>query len=202
MIRVRFGEMVSTLAVTDAEGKRIIGSCVLVPMNNRTYLLTAKHVLKAAGEQIRVVGIKGVRVRIEGKVIWEQAGRDIIGFETTLGAREEVLTIGEGRYSIGAECRFLGFPFGWGTEVGAGEWPMQPLIKGGLISGGKPPEVYVDAIANPGFSGGPLFVAEENPERPELIGIVSSRIWETGGNAGIVICEDTRQVMKTIRARM
>lgn len=84
-----------------------------------------------------------------------------------------------GEFILGQDVYFVGYPYKmWsdGGEIMYGR-PL-PFVKKGTISAGLDPtddvkRIYVDAINNEGFSGGPLVVARPNTIDYRVIGVVS-----------------------------
>jgi len=80
--------------------------------------------------------------------------------------------------ALGEDMFFLGFPFKMWGDIGAfmGGFPC-PFAKKGTLSSlgvGSPQVLYVDAINNEGFSGGPLFFYPmSKPKELRIAGVVS-----------------------------
>ena len=76
---------------------------------------------------------------------------------------------------IGQDIRFLGFPYGMGSEMGDlnRDFPI-PLVKQGIMSGVDPEKnLLLDGHNNPGFSGGPVVCQSEQGNNLAVIGIIS-----------------------------
>lgn len=126
-----------------------------------------------------------------------------------------------GEITLGHEVYFLGFPYKMWGDVGKfmGGLPC-PFAKKGMLSSlslGKPQVLYVDAINNEGFSGGPLFFYPMGrPNELRIAGVVSKfRVEEepvlaadgspTGMrvqyNTGFLVAYSINHVLEIIRAK-
>ena len=119
----------------------------------------------------------------------------------------------------GQQAYILGFPYGrhsgW-AEVNGGR-PI-PFVKAGVISaftGGDVKQVYVDAHANEGFSGGPVvFNPQREPQELRVAAVVAgylqfhralhdsrgNHVATVGENTGIVVATDVLHVNDLIDA--
>ncbi|MFD1296688.1 hypothetical protein ACFQ4Q_08565 [Lysobacter gummosus] len=80
--------------------------------------------------------------------------------------------------ALGQDTYFLGFPYKMWGNVGdsMGGMPCAFAKKGGIstLDLGDPQVLYVDAINNEGFSGGPLFFYPDGqPSKVHVAGVVS-----------------------------
>jgi hypothetical protein len=128
--------------------------------------------------------------------------------------------------NITQDVYFLGFPYGGKRILGTRTFRLYStfqgssypaaLIKRGLISGidnSDPAStiIYIDAMNNPGFSGGPVIVYDSAARTSKVIGVVSGRVPEelmtpegvkpppVGVNSGIVIVHDIKAAVASIR---
>lgn len=108
---------------------------------------------------------------------------------------------------LGQDCFILGYPY---LMAGAANFPGTglPMIKKAVISGARKIDGasywYVDADANPGFSGGPLVFRLADTDEYQFAGVVIQRMTgplEQGGPmspAGFSVClgiQHVRQVL-------
>lgn len=158
------------------------GTAFTLEVNDEEYLITAKHLLPDQGDVIDLRlfyenrWLKGAaRVVARGRGEIDIA---VLKLDTRLTPNEfEVLPSIE-HLTLGQDVYFLGFPYKmWGNvgDIMAGR-PLPFAKKGALslLSIDSPQVLYVDAINNEGFSGGPLFFyAHSEPQRVRVAGVVS-----------------------------
>ena len=156
-----------------------IGTGFTIEVDNRQYLITAKHVVGSSAPSgmieifhdnawvagpYRIIPVEAEVVDIAVLALSQQLAGVL---PVTLGFKGAFLS---------QSVFFIGFPFGLsidGRAVNSG-YPI-PLVKHGILSAffsqeGQP--FIIDGINNPGFSGGPVVTAE-NPQKPNIIGVVS-----------------------------
>jgi S1-C subfamily serine protease len=158
------------------------GTCFSIDVENRQYLITAKHVVDGlvAGADILVHHAQDWKLCLVSDVWFATGGADVAVISPTKQVSptlEVDLSGGVGSY-VSQEVYFLGFPYGFYTEAGNinNDYPI-PFVKRGIISGfTKASEehqiIFVDGHNNPGFSGGPLVTTNASP-RQNLIGVIS-----------------------------
>jgi hypothetical protein len=88
------------------------------------------------------------------------------------------VAIGFGEIELGQDIYFLGYPFKMWADYGELTAGLpSPFIKKGTLSAvqmNEPKLLYVDAINNEGFSGGPLyFFPKARPQEVRIAGVVS-----------------------------
>jgi hypothetical protein len=160
-----------------------VASSFTIEVNDRQYLITARHALKSLGSGSRVQVLQ----EQEGK--WRDVTVRAIPVEpetvdiSVLALDEQLSDIlpvdlsGEKDSYLSEAVFFVGFPYRLsiaGHNVNRG-FPI-PLVKHGIIaaiSGPRGDPFLVDAINNPGFSGGPV-VRTRNTKKPAIIGVVSA----------------------------
>ena len=188
-----------------------LGTGFTLDINKRRYLITAGH----------VVGKKGRLRQVE--VFWNQNWLQVqtttIGLET---ARLDVavlapspaigpcLKLGYGCEGmvLGQDAYFIGFP---GAAIGMGGIQLNPgpefnggypipFVKKGTIGGFHNGKIYLDGMANGGFSGGPV-VHTDTAGETKVIGIVTSHVTDGGENTGIVVAEEIGSAIEMIRKK-
>jgi S1-C subfamily serine protease len=159
-----------------------IGSSFTIEVNDRQYLITARHVLKVLGSGLKVQILQdGTKWRdIEVRPIPvepESVDIGVLALKEQLSDTLPVELSGEKNSYLSQAVFFVGFPYALsiaGHNLNRG-FPI-PLVKHGIIaalSGPRGEPFLVDAINNPGFSGGPI-VRTQNPNKPAIIGVVSA----------------------------
>jgi hypothetical protein len=172
------------------------GSATVVDVDGRQYLVTAKHLL---GGQSEVSSIKfyfnGVWENLNVKIVGiARGGADIAVFatDTILCPSSLPLTVGSKDMVLSQDVYFLGYPFKLSTAGGAVlQGRPCPFIKKGIWSslfddGTGDYKLYIDAINNEGFSGGPIVFKVSGTNQFSLAGIVSRYRTEHGS----VVCEE------------
>lgn len=169
-----------------------IGTAFTIDRGDRQYLVTAGHVAPRFGD-------RPYHVEIFRGGVWERVGVKVVGagsgtLDVAVLVPEKPLTPqcrlkASSALYLGQRVSFLGYPYGWdggGAELSNG-YPL-PFLKAGVVSavqaaeasgasgliGGTPlPDgFYVDAHANPGFSGGPLISGPFGDSRYRVSGVI------------------------------
>ena len=155
------------------------GTAFTIEVEGRQYLVTAKHVIAASPASTAIEVFRNNKwikmpyrlINVEPKTV----DIAVLAVDRKLSPLLPIQTGIKGAY-LSQQVFFAGFPFGLsidGRRLNSG-FPL-PLVKHGIISSfennrGEP--FIVDAISNPGFSGGPVVIAE-NRTNPTIIGVVS-----------------------------
>ena len=191
------------------------GSAFVVENDQKQYIVTARHVVAAADDNI---GPNEILVQRERQ--WMSVPVSVVALgegETdiaVLAPTSPVAVVGAqpvlaGRLAYGQQVRFLGFPFGWasGGEELTNGYPL-PFVKAGIVSAILAPDgpsgattIYVDAHGNPGFSGGPLvYEPVETQERFGIAGVISDILVEssTKNHVGFVRAVGIRAAVEMI----
>lgn len=155
------------------------GTAFTIDLDGKQYLISAHHVvgettsLKIYHDQkwkdvpVSIVGVRRDEV-------------DIVVMAPSVRLSSEIeLGVAIGGFILGQDVYFAGFPykmFANGGDVMMGR-PL-PFVKKGILSAGMDPiddvkRLYVDAINNEGFSGGPLVFAVPGTTQYSVIGVVS-----------------------------
>jgi len=157
------------------------GSGVIIHLKGQYYVLTNRHVIKAASpEKIKINLADGRRVR--PTKVWEDAETDIAVM--AIAAPELIASrLGDsGKMEIGDFVLAVGSPFGLSHSVTYGI--ISAKGRRDLQLGDSEVKfqdfVQTDAAINPGNSGGPLVNL-----RGEIIGINTAIASTSGGNDGI-----------------
>ena len=163
----------------DTEG----GTCFTIDVDGRQYIVTAWHVAKSIQERHTVQIMhdkswKDFEVQLVGH--GGSMKDDISVFTTSLQLSSPQLKLvlegGGNNYFLSQEICFLGYPYGFTTEVGkANNYFALPWAKGGIISSWNSEHIFLDGHNNKGFSGGPV-VCKIGKEKLAVIGVVSSYI--------------------------
>lgn len=155
------------------------GTCFTLDVDNKRYLVTARHVVSGIGRESTVeIAQNGAWLPLDVEIVGNGdngvdvsvlAPQLIFGAAHPLEATSVNLTLAEDVY-------FLGFPFGMSHDVGdlnAG-FPI-PLVKKGIVSALEFGDglILLDGHNNPGFSGGPVIRMGASNE-PVVIGLVSA----------------------------
>jgi S1-C subfamily serine protease len=156
------------------------GTAFALDVDGRQYLVTAAHVLGSEKKKIDMdIDHKWIPTNIKVVGI-APSPIDIAVFAVEKSLQTEnlpVVPISEGTI-VSGELFLLGFPYGIPGYSGLTERGYSiPLVKKAICSGflmGKADEqygFYLDAINNPGFSGGPVVDMKANP--PKVVAIIS-----------------------------
>ena len=182
------------------------GTGTVIDVDGKQYLVTALHLL---GENYEIQELayfhanewKILPIEIVGIA---RTGADVAVFATNITLCPAALPLGVGSQGMvmSQDLYFLGFPYTLSTDGGdALQGRPCPFIRKGIWSsayddGTGDPKIYIDAINNKGFSGGPIvFQASGNPGF-SVAGIVSGYRTDTED----VICEEGEQTGWTVVA--
>ena len=196
------------------------GTCFTVDIDNRRYLVTARHLV----DTIRTFGV----VTIQRGGTWNAVGVQLVGHgegntditvlapQSLFGASHS-LNLTTAGLSLAEEVFFLGFPYGLWFDIGVlnAGYPM-PFVKYAVVSAMPLEEgwMFLDGHNNPGFSGGPV-VRRWNGKEQIVVGVISGYrnemqpvIDEVGDpgpfrysmNTGLVVVHDSRKVVQIIEA--
>ena len=194
------------------------GTCFTIEVDDRQYLVTARHVASS------IDGLGAVQILHDSS--WKPLQVSLVGHgsgtaDLTVSAPSIQLSssyplLVEGvSVNIGQDVRFLGFPYGMGSEMGDlnRDFPI-PLVKQGIMSGVDPEKnLWLDGHNNPGFSGGPVVCENGQGKEIAVIGIISGYHNEPKSiyledsktpfryydNTGIVIAVSIRHALDLIR---
>jgi len=157
------------------------------------YILTANHVVKEAKDKIKVRVIKDNRFELyEAKLISSNNAADITLLKID-GKGFPYVSFGDyDKFKEGMGIGFIGFPLNMNL----------PITNNGIISGkgkfqyekdGSDIDIYtINAFANKGNSGGPVFSADTG----EVIGIINARMNVVSENQFIKYDPNNRATVK------
>lgn len=153
------------------------GTGFTIDVDNRQYLITAKHVIASSPNNIEILhDNKWVNLPIK-LIAVEPASVDIavIVLPQQISALLPIQL--SGPFYLSQNVFFIGFPYGLsldGHALNAG-FPL-PFVKHGIIASfanGHGEPIFIDGINNPGFSGGPV-ITSEGPDKQNVLGVVSA----------------------------
>lgn len=157
------------------------GTCFLVDVDQRQYLVTARHVVAGIKPESTVEIFRhGIWTPILFKPIFpknEKIDAVAIGLDTALAPQLD-LQVSTSGIVLGQRVVFLGFPFGLASRS-KDKNDFIPFVKAGILSAidygdQQTPIVYVDGHNNPGFSGGPIIFANlGDKHRLQIAAVVS-----------------------------
>ena len=157
------------------------GTCFTIDYDNRQYIVTARHLVASITDS--------ATIRIKHEEIWKNRPVNLVGH----GEGEVDISVLAGGVQIspkhplpptaagltlGQDVYFLGFPYGWTSEVGAlnQNFPL-PFVKKATVSAVdfNPVRFFLDGHNNPGFSGGPVVFSKvgEPANQLSVAGVIS-----------------------------
>ena len=157
------------------------GTCFLVDVDHRQYLITAEHVVRGFkdGDYIEIY-YNGGWVKIHPKLIGHHATADVsvLTLPEYLSGHPMEASVVDMTY--GQDVYFLGFPYDFRDEKNSlinRNFPI-PLIKKAIVSallfGEKEGDYFLlDGYNNPGFSGGPVIFRSPKSRNWKVAGIIS-----------------------------
>ena len=163
---IKVGKMLATIFAIDYEGK--------------LYLVTARHVVTGLPTTNATIQVqrsnKWVDVHTVRTLFPPSDDVDIAVFETDEKvAAPFQIAIGDGRWTMGQQVWFLGYPYGIGSHWSNGS--EAPFMKRGTMSAMDATNndavvLYIDGFNNPGFSGGPIVYWDFNKHVYRIAGVV------------------------------
>ena len=156
------------------------GTCFTIDVDNRQYIVTARHIVKNITHQdtIKIMQEekwKNLQVKLVGHGkgdvdISVLAANLQISPTHPLPATLDGITLGQDAY-------FLGFPYGLMSDIEAlnRNFPL-PLVKKATVSmvAGRGNYIFLDGHNNPGFSGSPVIYLKNNRGSDYIVaGVVS-----------------------------
>jgi len=159
-----------------------MGSSFTIDVQNRQYLVTARHL---------VTGIKnGNTIDVFHNNQWEPVKVNplytepsevdivVLVLPTQISPSHPV-EASFSNLSISGNAYFLGFPYGYRMDIRElnNGYPL-PFVKQGIVSAfdvlpNKYAMVVLDAVGNPGFSGGPMLRVNPNTKQLRVMAVVS-----------------------------
>lgn len=154
------------------------GTAFTIDVNDKQYLVSARHVVDDHSN-----------IHIFHEQVWKRCPCNLVG--TGEGEIDVVVLAPNfqlspaheldpsGHFYLGQDAFFVGFPFRMWSEGGdVMQGRPLPFVKKGTVSAGPDPNddvkrIYVDALNNEGFSGGPLLASDPNTTSYRAIGVVS-----------------------------
>jgi S1-C subfamily serine protease len=158
------------------------GTAFALDFEEKQYLITARHLLDETSHQFELQIFHDNKwLRGNANVVGRGEGEidiAVLQIESRLTPAHFGITPSVGNLMLGQDVYFLGFPFKMWADYGELMAGMPgPFVKKGTLSSitvGHPQVLYVDAINNEGFSGGPLyFFMNGDANQPQIAGIVS-----------------------------
>ena len=157
------------------------GTAFTLDVGNRQYLITAKHLLEPFLPSSTVCVFRNDRwhdlaVRLVGL---GSGDIDVAVVAPTIRLSSDIpLDATIGGFALGQDVYFCGFPFKMHADGGAEMYghPL-PFVKKGILSAFEhntdEKRLWIDAINNEGFSGGPLVFRPPGRNDFQVMGVVS-----------------------------
>ena len=157
------------------------GTAFTLDVNGRQYLISARHVVGEAQSNVQLkVFLNKQWAELPVSMVGVGRGEiDIVVLAPTTRLSEDIELAPSLSLVLGQDVFFAGFPLlmhANGGELMYGR-PL-PFVKKGTLSAGWDPDdsikcLYVDAINNEGFSGGPLVFSEHTSGQLKVAAVVS-----------------------------
>lgn len=157
------------------------GTSFTVEVNDKQYIITAKHIVEGIKQndsifffqdnqwkKIEVKNIQFKNPKVDAIVL-------VPSIQLTPITNVEFTSMD---IEFGQDVYFLGFPFGFKTDIGSlnNNFPIA-FIKKGICSSidNTSPEIvviWIDGYCNPGFSGGPIVFKDSFTENYKIAGVL------------------------------
>lgn len=158
------------------------GTAFSIDHGGRQYLVTAKHLVNAEKQETIKFFFNRKWVDIAAELIGLGGGEtDIAVFRVNalLCTKDFPLEPSSKDMVISQDVFFVGYPYKMWTDAGeAMNGRPCPFVKKGLLSSSfvgndGVPRLYIDALNNPGFSGGPIVFQPPGRTEFKIAGVVS-----------------------------
>ncbi|WP_223514763.1 serine protease [Pseudomonas sp. GL-R-26] len=158
------------------------GTAFTIEVEGAEYLVTARHLLDPNdSEPVIRIFRENAWLQVQTKVVGHGRGEidiSVLQLSFRLTDLEFIVVPSTDEIILGQDVYFLGFPYKmWGDVGDFMDGLPCPFAKKGTLSSisiTKPQVLYVDAINNEGFSGGPLFFYPAGkPNELRIAGVVS-----------------------------
>ena len=194
------------------------GTCFTLDVENRQYIVTAKHLVKAI--------TSAAVIYIKHEQIWKELPVNLVGHcegdvDISVLAADIRLTeklplpATKDGLGIGQDVYFVGFPYGLATEVGQMNYDFPiPFVKKALFSSVDLDAgvLYLDGFNNSGFSGGPVVFTSNvihfsvaaviSGYRQEIAPVYlgdSLTPYQVKNNTGVIVSYDIKYALDLIR---
>ena len=156
------------------------GTCFTVDVDNKRYLVTAKHIVHSISGRGEVAIFHDARWKsVAVYLVGHGNGKvdvSVLAPQVLFGATHQLLTTTRG-LQLAEDVYFLGYPFGMGFDMGGqnARFPL-PLVKKGVVSALDMGNglILLDGHNNPGFSGGPVVRSSiRQGNKQVVIGVVT-----------------------------
>jgi len=151
-------------------------------VDDRGFYITNFHVVQASGTTVNLILSPGEKAqkRVVAKVIRQDQDFDLALLKTEDTTKLIPIKLGtEESLMETAEVIVFGFPFGKDLALNPGEYPSISVNKGHVTAlrkkEGTLSRIQIDAVVNPGNSGGPVL-----DKNGELVGVIVSGIVGAG----------------------
>lgn len=154
------------------------GTCFTIDVDGRQYIVTAKHVVDSIQQEDSIdIYHEGIWKTLKTEIAWlSQSEQDvaILSPEVQVSPTYHLEPTSAG-IVLGQDVYFCGYPYGLNIEVPSEMnqgFPL-PLVKKGVLAGIFSGYVLIDAMNNPGFSGGPVVFAAPRSNDFKVAGVIS-----------------------------
>jgi hypothetical protein len=173
---VTTNEMMRTLFV---RSKNQIGTAFVMLTDDVPHIVTAAHIFENQKQvEMAEVHHQGQWKRLEYSKYLENKEEDFLVFpqEKPSDKWTDRPKCSADGIMYGQDVCFFGYPFGMRGEGEILDGLPMPFVKRGALAGFAPApnghRFYLDAIANPGFSGGPAFFHNFQTDKTHAFGII------------------------------
>jgi len=198
------------------------GTCFVIEIKNREFLVTAKHLFKNPTnnqtKEILLVKEKNVLKLNSTLFLNPDTTIDIALLKLPISIKYKAPFVTGGQVKTGQDVFFLGYPSFNNTLFATQDtaFGILPLVKKATLSGAKKINnyflVFLDGHNNPGFSGGPIVFFDTFTKKNSIMGVISGYYKEykytknlgvpkldyIEENSGIIACYTIEQVYQII----
>lgn len=163
------------------------GTAFTTEVNNKQYIITAKHILKGINhiDEIYIFYQNEWKKMKVKSIQFKDREVDAIVLEPNIQLTPKTnIEFSMDNLVLGQDVYLLGFPFGLKTDVGTvnNDFPI-PFVKKGVCSSIDASNyeekiIWIDGYSNPGFSGGPIVFRDIETEKLKIAGVIKGHLNE------------------------
>ena len=159
------------------------GTCFVIDIDNRQYIITAGHLTPGIkdGDSVKIfVGQEWSQFKVK-PIFPEKRKTDTVALaaDRLIAPKMNIVVDGTGIF-LAQDMYFLGYPYDMSTKIDIPVATHIPFVKKAILSAATSPGhdsgnvLFLDGHNNPGFSGGPVVFANyQQNNRLQIAGVVS-----------------------------
>jgi hypothetical protein len=186
------------------------GTCFVIDVNERQYLVTARHIVPTieAADNVEIFHKNAWHPIVVHAIFPENKNIDAVALAASTEAMADLklskldIPLGSKDVIIGQKVFFLGYPFGLASRS-KNRNDLIPFVKAGILSAidyrsQDVPVVYIDGHNNHGFSGGPVIFSNlVNNRQLQILAVISAYKNQQTNVMDVTVPDDPTSESKT-----